>query len=374
MKPLEALIGQLIDVQGPIDVATYMTFALGHPVYGYYRSGDPFGARGDFVTAPEISQVFGELVGLCLADYWLKLGCPARIALVECGPGRGTLMADLLRATRTVPGLHEALDLQLVEINSALTTRQAQAIRSVNSELAPAWHEAFDKVPASAPMFVIANEFLDALPIRQYVRDAQGLVERRIDKNDDGGLAFVVAGRSRLPDRPEFRELPAGTIVEVSPAREGFVDTLAARLNEVGGLALLIDYAHQAPADTALPAIATGDTLQGIYRGEKTSPLAHPGLADLTAQVDFAALRRTVRAAGARSWGPVGQGAFLRELGIELREQVLTKVTPDRASEVSAAIRRLIDPGEMGELFQVLALTPEGAPQPAGFDTPEPRG
>ncbi|MEO1017651.1 MAG: SAM-dependent methyltransferase, partial [Pseudomonadota bacterium] len=373
VSPLEVLIHELIKVHGPIDVATYMTLALTHPVHGYYRTGDPLGSDGDFVTAPEISQVFGELIGLCLADFWIRSDRPNPFRLVECGPGRGTLLGDLLRATSHVDGFHDALRLHLVEINLQFRGKQAAAIRRVNSAIEPTWHDDLGQLGSGGPLLVVANEFVDVLPIRQYVRTKSGLVERRISTSAAGELVFLNDQRSLDPADMDLDEVPPGSIVEISPAREAFVARLATLVGEHGGLALLIDYAHDGETVSRRGAGALGDTFQAIHQGKKTSPLAQPGSSDLTARVDFSALAQTATASGAISYGPVGQGRFLRELGIDARHRGLIEAAPERAGEVSSAIERLVDPEMMGELFQVLAITAPVSPFPAGFGVQESR-
>lgn len=359
MTPLGELLARRIRATGPITVAEYMTEALQHPRFGYYVNRDPLGRDGDFITAPEVSQVFGELLGLWCADVWMRLGRPEPVLLLELGPGRGTLMADALRADETVPEFRRALRLHLVETSPALRAIQAKALGAA----APTWHDALDTVPPG-PLLVIANEFLDALPIRQFERRGGEWYERRIGLAADGeSLAFIVETAKNpstsLPS-PRFSGAADGSIVEVCPAASALAAELGARIARDGGAALLIDYGHARSA--------CGDTLQAV-RGHRYQPVLHePGNADITAHVDFEAVASAARDAGARTHGPVTQGAFLRALGIELRERrLLESASPTQAESIRSGVRRLIDAAEMGTLFKVLALTHPALVAPAGF-------
>ncbi len=374
MSPLKTLLHDLIGSHGPLDIASYMTLALTHPRHGYYAKGNPFGSIRDFTTAPEISQVFGELIGLCLADFWLRSGRPAPFRLVELGPGRGALMADLLRATKLIAGFHEASSLHLVEINAALRAAQADLLANVASSLNPRWHASLNDVDDGGPLLLVANEFLDVLPIRQFERRGAGLRERRIGLDRNNELAFVLDPRTAVPEEIAFGTLAEGAVVETSPARSALVGDLAARLGSAGGMALLIDYAHEPESTSADAGLAVGDTLQAIYRGERVSALSHPGDADLTARVDFQALRRVADQAGLQTHGPIGQGEFLRNLGIEARRRQLVEASPQRTAEMDRAVARLIDQDRMGRLFQVLALTAAGSPTPEGMTESGSRG
>ncbi|HVM81013.1 MAG TPA: SAM-dependent methyltransferase [Stellaceae bacterium] len=359
MTPLGEIIAQRIRATGPITVAEYMTEALQHARFGYYATRDPLGAAGDFITAPEVSQVFGELIGLWCADAWTGLGRPDPLLLIELGPGRGTLMADALRAIRTVPEFRRALRVHLVETSPALRVLQAKALADAN----PTWHEALDTVP-EAPLIAIANEFLDALPIRQFQRCGGEWRERRIAPGADGeSFAFVVEREESLAAAmvsPRLSDAPEGSIAEVCPPAAALCAGLAQRIARVGGAALLIDYGH--------PRTACGDTLQAV-RGHRPHPvLEAPGAADITAHVDFEAVAEAARRAGAAVHGPVAQGAFLRALGIELRErQLLASATAEQAQRIRSGVRRLIDAAEMGTLFKVLAFTHPALAAPAGF-------
>ena len=351
MTPLARLLVERIREGGPITVADYMADCLLHPVHGYYTTRDPFGVAGDFTTAPEISQMFGELVGLALAQAWLDQGAPAPFTLAELGPGRGTLMADVLRATRGVPGFHAAAQVVLVEASPVLRqAQQATAGRAHDHGLR--WITAADGLPAQ-PLFLIANEFFDALPIHQY-QCVNGRWHERLVGLKDGALAFGLAERG-LPTlgTPAARQRDEGLIVEEHRAGGFVIKALAHRLHHHGGLALIIDYGGWR---------SRGDTLQALRAHAFDDPLAHPGEADLTAHVDFEAL----------AWGQphnyTTQGEFLLRLGIGARAARLAQRLQGAALESHlAALRRLTDPAEMGSLFKVLALTGPDAPLPPGF-------
>ena len=347
-----------IAASGPMDVADFMARALGDPLHGYYRTRDPLGARGDFVTAPEISQVFGELIGLWCAETWRALGAPRPLHLVELGPGRGTLMADALRAVaRAAPAFRAALDLHLVETSATL--RAAQAARLADA--APTWHDDASSLP-DGPALIIANEFFDALPIHQLVRTAAGWCARQIAPDAADRLAFrIAAAPSPLAGAlaPAVAGAPIGSVAELSAAARVLAAALARRCAEHGGAALLIDYG---PAESA-----PGDSLQAVRSHRFHPVLDDPGEADLTAHVDFAAL---ARAAGphAAVYGPLAQGAFLRRLGIVERAETLYADAPDEVAAAGrAALTRLIEPDQMGELFKVMAFGAPAAPPPPGF-------
>lgn len=385
--PLQAIIAERIRAEGPITVAEYMAEALGHPQYGYYMTRDPLGAAGDFVTAPEISQVFGELIGLWCVDLWQRMGTPDPVILAELGPGRGTLMADALRAAAGVPRFRQAARLHLVETSPVLRGLQAKALAGAQ----PAWHQATDELPPG-PLLLVANEFLDALPIRQWERGSEGWHERRVGLAEDGRtLVFLrdpapagghaISNPSRHPRAggnpwsgmdPRLRgddvppeDATVGAIREICPAALSLVESLAHRLAREGGAALFIDYGY-------FPA-ACGDTLQAVRRHAFADILAAPGTADLTAHVDFAAIAEAARAGGAGVFGPVPQGAFLRALGIELRTgRLLRSATPTQAEALHTGCKRLIDPAGMGSLFKVMAVTHPDLPVPAGFPAPYP--
>lgn len=347
-SPLEELIRAQIAMNGPVDVGTFMNLALGHPQHGYYMKRDPFGQGGDFTTAPEISQIFGELIGAWAADIWAQMGRPEKFILLECGPGRGTLMADALRATRRVPGFHGAARIVLMEMSLKLRDRQVQALADYDV----AWVDGLDDrliAMTDMPVICIANEFLDALPVRQFVRH-EGVWHERVIGVVDGALAF---GLSPPVDAPS--DGAQDGIYEIAPARNAFVRDLSARLARGGGAALLIDYGYERSAP--------GDTLQAVKDHEFAPVLADIGDADLTAHVDFQAIAQA--AGGMAVYGPAGQGDFLRNLGIGIRAEML-KARGDAAA-IDSAVRRLTDAGEMGSLFKVMALCAGPQLKPAGF-------
>lgn len=364
--PLLAELREIISAEGPIGVARYMGLALGHPRHGYYVTRDPLGAAGDFTTAPEISQMFGEMIGLWAAETWRLMGEPATLRLVELGPGRGTLMADALRAARALPAFLDAVEVHLVETSPVLAGAQRAALAACGQPAAGgrrvAWHARLEDVPGG-PAIVIANEFLDALPIRQFERRERGWHERLVGLGPDGALAFGLAPEPEpalpSPGRP-------GDVLEVGEAAQAVARRLAERLVREGGAALLVDYGHVRPG--------YGDTLQAVRRHAYADPLADPGEADLTAHVDFAALARVASAAGALVHGPVTQGAFLSGIGIAARAERLRRAAgPEGASAIDAALARLVEPGQMGRLFKVLALSGPGLSPLPGLPAEESR-
>ncbi len=365
-SPLLPLLTRRIALSGPISIASFMAEALGHPEHGYYITRDPLGSAGDFTTAPEISQMFGEMVGVWLADCWLRLGSPDPVTLVELGPGRGTLMADALRATRRVPGFHAALRLALVETSPALRARQA----AILGGYAPQWHDSLADVPAG-PMLLVANEFFDALPIRQFVRSPRGWAERKVGLDGGGNLCFMLEPAPVAAAlHPVFADprIPSGAVAELCPAGIAAAREIGQRLATAPGAALLIDYGYAGPA--------IGDTLQALQAHQMVPVLDDPGLADLTAHVDFTALAQAAQQLGAESHpGPghaLDQGDLLRALGIEARAAALCRhATAQQATDIAAALARLTEPGQMGRLFKTIALTSPGFGLPAGF-TPRP--
>ena len=362
---LGRILARRIRQAGPLTVASFMAEALGHPAHGYYRTRDPLGQAGDFTTAPEISQMFGELVGLWCVELWQAMGTPAAVNLVELGPGRGTLMADALRAARLRPGFHAALRLHLVETSPPLREIQAATLRAAAPALTPSWHDSLADVP-DGPLLLVANELFDALPIHQFQRTGDGWRERVVTlAGNDETLRFGLApaGPALALLSPAQRAAPPGAIAEASPAAIALAADIARRVTAEGGAALVIDYG---PAESA-----AGDSLQALRRHQPADPLATPGEADLTAHVDFAALARAAREAGAAVHGPVTQGAFLSRLGIEMRAARLAqRATASQAQDVRAALARLLGPAEMGTLFKVLAIAAPALPVPPGFDPP----
>ena len=365
MTELARIIARQIEGNGPIPVSRFMAQALGHPELGYYATRDPLGAEGDFVTAPEVSQMFGEIIGIWSLVVWQAMGRPASFTLAELGPGRGTLMADALRAASTEPGFAEAAHLHLVETSPLLRTTQRQVL----APYGPVFVDDPDDLP-DGPMIVIANEFFDALPIRQLVKIEDGWCERCVGNQPapDGGFRFVLSSPLDGPDLPA--DLPAdlpggaatGAVIEMSPAGRSIVGSLAARFQHAPGALLIIDYGHGATAP--------GDTLQAVRKHEYTDPLATPGMADLTAHVDFGALAGAARQAGASVYGPVTQARFLTALGLlERAARLKTAATGDQERAIDTAVDRLIAPSEMGTLFKVMGIAPAGSGTLPGFET-----
>jgi len=360
---LGARLAQRIRRHGPIPVSDYMASALGDAERGYYRTRDPLGADGDFVTAPEISQAFGEMIGLWCADTWRRSGAPDPVLLVELGPGRGTMMADMLRAARALPEFAAALRIHLVETSPALREKQRAALAGRDV----AWHDDLDGVPPG-PMLLVANEFLDALPVDQYVRAADGWHERRVGLDDAGALSFVTGpaldpGEAAKLIPRALADAAPGALFERSEAVADVAARLGARIGRDGIAALVVDYGHARSAP--------GETLQAVRDHRYHDVLAAPGDADLTAHVDFAAFARAAAAAGCAVHGPVPQGAFLSSLGIaERTERLAANATGEQAALLRSGCERLTGDGRMGTLFKAVALTRPGEPAPAGFDSP----
>jgi NADH dehydrogenase [ubiquinone] 1 alpha subcomplex assembly factor 7 len=335
-----------------------MTLALHHPTHGYYRTRDPLGPRGDFVTAPEISQAFGEVLGAWLARAWLDLGQPAPFRLVELGPGRATLLADILRTTRRVSGFHPGMRVHLVETGERLRAIQEERL----ADVAVSWHADLAEVP-SGPLLLVANEFFDALPVHQLVATGAGWVERCVALTAENRFEFQLAPDAS-PLGADLPEAAPGTVAEVSPARTGLARGIARRIAQDGGVALVVDYGAWADGPT-------GDTLQATRDHGPCHPFDAPGTADVTTHVDFRALAEAACGHGAAVYGPVPQGTFLSSLGIHLRTaKLLERATPQQQRQLRAALFRLTDPGAMGELFKVLVLKHPGAPAPPGFAAP----
>jgi SAM-dependent MidA family methyltransferase len=350
MTPLGEILIRRIAATGPISVAEYMAECLMHPVHGYYMTRDPLGRDGDFITAPEISQMFGELIGLAMAQCWAEQGRPSCFVLAELGPGRGTLMADLLRAASIVPGFTDAASLHLVEGSPVLRAAQARTLAGAS----PCWHGAVDTLP-DGPLFLVANEFFDALPIRQFQRDPGGWRERQVAVADGKlvlGLAMAAA-YDALSHR--LADTAPGEIVETCTPGATVATLIAERIARRGGAALIIDYGGWG---------SRGDTFQATSAHGFVDPLAAPGTADLTAHVDFEALARSAsRVPGTFSGAMTGQGTFLERLGITARAEAIARRLSGAALDAHvAAHRRLTHPEEMGSLFQCLSVTPSSAP------------
>ncbi|MGE4322978.1 MAG: class I SAM-dependent methyltransferase [Sphingobium sp.] len=342
-------LARQIEAGGPISIAHYMAEANQH----YYATRDPFGVDGDFTTAPEISQMFGELVGLCLADVWMRSGRRTAPFYVELGPGRGTLAADALRAMERAalaPRVH------LVETSPILRERQLAALPDA------VHHAVIDTLPADGPMLVVANEFFDALPVRQIIRVGDEWRERVVIRRESEGRFLAVPGYRRIEAGvPAMAaDAPDGTILESPIVGADIAFALASRIARQGGVAILIDYGYEGPA--------LGDTLQAVRDHQFADPFRDPGEADLTTHVDFTVLGNIARQAGLRVAGPIAQGSFLRQLGIDARAAQLAAATPGREGEVEAARNRLADAGAMGTLFKAMAWVHPAWAEPAGFE------
>lgn len=351
---LPELIDMQIRTSGPMSVASYMGLCLTHPSKGYYKVADPLGAAGDFVTAPEISQMFGELIGFFMVNLWQQMGSPKAFSLLELGPGRGTLMADMLRVACRAEGFRDALDLRLFETNPALIAEQNARLEVYE----PKWIDAFEKV-GDGPLLVVANEFFDAMPIRQFVRMEDGWHERMVGLSDGKrsfGLNPTPIPPSAMPEAVADAEL--NTVFEVGLASGEVMKRLAAIVGRQGGGILAIDYGYGRTQ--------TGETLQGVRRHRFADVLDAPGETDLSAHVDFEALGTLAAKAGLQVQALATQGSFLTRLGIDQRVKGLSAANPAQADTIAAARDRLVDPGQMGELFKVFCAASPGL-VPPGF-------
>ncbi|MDP2356066.1 MAG: SAM-dependent methyltransferase [Beijerinckiaceae bacterium] len=367
MTGLARKLKAIIETEGPIPFDRYMQLCLGDPEFGYYITRDPFGADGDFTTAPEISQMFGELVGLWAAETWSRHRIKGPVRLVELGPGRGTLMADALRACRVAPDFLAAVEeICLVETSPILREKQEQKLqgRGVNIR----WCESVDDVPPGPAIF-IANEFFDALPVRHFIRVEEGWCEKLVGVDEDGNF---FAGLAAEPEQLIRAEAPVGSILEICATGHKLAAAISARIVRQGGAALIIDYGH---IETAY-----GETVQALRRHVAADPLTDPGESDITAHVDFASLARAAAASGAVAFGPITQADFLNRIGVVQRAKALrASGNPVQAANVDQELRRLTSsdpeigaggrmvPG-MGDLFKVIAIQPSDAPTPAGFE------
>jgi SAM-dependent MidA family methyltransferase len=356
MNALGERIAALVEAQGPISVAQYMTLALHDAEGGYYATRDPFGRDGDFITAPEISQMFGEMLGLWCGQAWVDQGCPQNTKLVELGPGRGTLMADALRALKRVPGFLDEVEIVLVEASPALREIQSAKLSGTGARIR--WTMHFDV--RDSPLLLLANEFFDALPVRQYVKTTRGWCERMVVLKDgalDFALAPLVTPAAAIP--ASRAGAPEGGVYETSPAGTALIEEIGRVIADHGGAALLLDYGYRE--------IGFGETLQAVGGHRFAQILTDPGTLDLSAHVDFTALSEAARHGGAKVIGPRPQGEFLTALGITSRARRLSDANPAEAAGIAAAIARLTDPAQMGILFQAMALLPPAATLPAGF-------
>ena len=362
MNKFEEYLRSHIAHHGPVDIGEFMGMAMGHPQYGYYATRDPFGQGGDFITSPEISQMFGELWGMWLADVWMKMGSPSRVYLVECGPGRGTLMSDILRVAKQVPNFYEALKVYLVEISPVLKSMQAQVLRGHEVH----WLEGLSELPDDGPVFVIGNELLDALPMRQFLKTEHGWGERVVSYDEDKS-AFVYGYKEASSDFLQFVKAKAqhNDLVEFSPARSMFWQQVCERVRAQGGAALFADYGYyQAGA---------GDSLQAVKGHEFVNVLQDVGDSDLSSHVDFGALVNVSVEAGVRVAEPTEQRDFLQMLGILNRAHALKKNATDvQKQEIEQAVERLIGVGQfgLGKLFKVIAVCSDDAIELCGFSSP----
>lgn len=359
MNALGERIARLIQSQGPLSIAQFMTLALHDPQDGYYATRDPLGRTGDFITAPEVSQMFGELLGLWIVQCWRDQDCSKQARLVELGPGRGTLMADALRTiARVAPAFLAAIEIVLIEASPAL--RQIQS-ETLSKFAGVRWLSQFDDSLAGRPLFLLANEFFDALLVRQYVKTERGWCERMVILDESGALSFALAP---VPMAgmivPEARgEAEDGAVYEISPPAIAIAEEVAQIVSARGGAALIVDYGHDGSG--------FGDTLQAVKGHKYAGLLDAPGEADLSAHVDFAALSAAALRGGAKPYGPVAQGVLLEKLGLRQRAEQLSSANPLDAAAMASAVERLIGGREMGTLFKALAILPERAPPPPGF-------
>ena len=356
MSALTPIIRDKIAATGPISIAEYMALALGHPEHGYYITRDPFGTRGDFITSPEISQIFGEMLGLWCAQMWAQMG-GGPISIAELGPGRGTLMADMLRATKSAVGFHESITIHMVETSPVLANAQYMKLRDLHPRIE--WIDSMDELPKNKTLFV-ANEFFDALPIKQYVMTEEGMRERRVSWNDTLSAFEFVLAEPGLSLAKSGKAIPSGTVMEHSPASRSVMRGLATHVKQFGGAGLIIDYGYLGEAHH--------DTLQALKSHLFHPVLADPGEADITAHVDFTSLMDIARDAGNLVAPLVNQGEFLIRMGAQLRlEMLLRHANAEQRSNLITGLERLVSPQAMGELFKVMAFTHDARLELPGF-------
>lgn len=361
--PLEKIIVERIKANGPMDMGTYMALCLAHPEYGYYMTRDPLGAGGDFTTAPEISQIFGELIGAWVADCWMKLGQPDPFILMECGPGRGTLMSDALRATKHVAGFHEAMQLRLLECSPVLKEKQKQAL----GQYEPTWCDAIAVETFNHPTIIIGNEFLDALPVRQMNFNGTEWLENCVDININDTLRLIKkkADKAVLSLIPRLLIEPRlGDQVEVSLEQKGFIQDVSNIILNQGGSAVFLDYGsvHLVPSDT----------VQAVKNHRCVDVLERPGEVDITSHIQFAEIARIAMESNVTVHGPVSQSDFLKRLGIDVRAEMLgAHATPKQAQDIQNAVQRLsgicMKENEMGMLFKVIGLSSDPSITLEGF-------
>lgn len=347
MTPLEKIIGEIIAAEGPMPIDRYMGLCLGHPLHGYYMGRDPFGEQGDFMTAPEISQIFGELIGVWCAAAWDAMGKPAQFNLVELGPGRGTLMADILNAAKVMKGFREAAHIHLVEMSPTLSKLQKEKLGNDVT-----WHESIASVP-DGPLLLVANEFFDAIPIRQFEKRHGKWLERCVGAE---GMGF-------LPAALDNAQGANGDVIEFAPQRLEIAKDIGQRLAKQKGCALVIDYGHLNTAP--------GDTLQAVRAHEYVAITDQPGESDITSHVDFEALAKAFIQGGAVVYPAITQRAFLLAMGLEQRTAILSSKANANSSNILArTVERLAGEREMGNLFKVMAATSADLPMPYPFGTP----
>jgi NADH dehydrogenase [ubiquinone] 1 alpha subcomplex assembly factor 7 len=365
-ESLAARLRDRIACEGPISVHDYMEACLGDRGSGYYTTRQPIGAAGDFITAPEISQIFGELIGAWAAAVWQAMGAPSSVIVAELGPGRGTLMADALRVWRSAPEFLACVSVALVERSPVLAAVQREALGDSPAQIQ--WYAALEDVPRG-PLILIANEFIDALPVQQIVRAGGVWRERTVTLAGNGGFAFGAGAPLERDDLPSWlgkADAADGAVFEMRPAAFKLIEALAGRAKDAPVAALIADYGH---AESG-----AGDTLQAVHRHRFADPLAAPGETDLTAHVDFAALKEAARARGLSTFGPMPQGRFLLKLGLQSRcDRLIRDATQDQRDAILSGAARLADPRQMGALFKVLALQSSGLAPPPPFGDIEPR-
>lgn len=357
--PLADIIRADIRDNGPMDFGRYMGLCLGHPVHGYYMTHDPFGAAGDFTTAPEISQLFGELIGAWIADLWVKNGRYSPFRIVEFGPGRGSLMADLMRVTRSVPGFHDAVHIHLIEMSPVLRDKQKDALGSYRVT----WHDDLDSVPEDGQIMILGNEFLDALPVRRLIYKREGWAEEVVGLDPKGDFTFGL----RPADPALVAYLPRMLIypqeydrIEISPVLNQNLKCTYNRMQKQNGIALFLDYGY--------PQSSYGDTVQAVQKHHPVSLFHEPGRSDITAHVNFETVGTLAMESGLTIHGPARQGDFLNRLGIHDRMAVLHRNATDRQKiDLQNSINRLVSYDQMGRLFKVMAITADPMLTVEGF-------
>lgn len=357
---LEQQLKAYIQQKGPISTRAFMEACLYDPSHGYYRAGNPIGAEGDFITAPEISQMFGEMLGIWCLLTWQAMGQPFPLQILELGPGRGTLMCDLLRSLEKLHPNFETISVHMVERSISLKARQMAALERFDCP--KAWYEQIEDVPPG-PTILIANEFLDCLPVRQFVKKPEGWHERVVSLDEAGELCFAVGKPvpAGMVVPAGFDNAAAGAIFEYCPDFEVVLNDLQRMAAKAPLAALFIDYGYEGPS--------LGETLQAVHRHKMVSPFVRPGEVDLTAHVDFTAISALALARGLKSFGPRDQGAFLSQLGIGARaERLVANATEAQAEKLASDVVRLVAPEQMGSLFKVMSLTGPGIAPPPPFD------